>query len=98
MWHKLDGTWTNQDTYGVSDQILLGPDKARSFPHEARDKNGNLLQTEEAQLMQSAITGSYIIFGSYGKHSNKANKNKPWVGANQLQASSSVPHDEEVLI
>ena len=48
--------------------------------------------------MQSAITGSYIIFGSYGKHSNKANKNKSWIGANQLQASSSVPHDEENLI
>ena len=57
-----------------------------------------LLQTEEAQHMQSAITESYIIFGSYGKHSNKANKNKPWVGANQLQASSSVPYDEEVII
>ena len=87
----MEGTWAEQDTYRVAAQILLGADQARSFHHEARDKNGNLLQTEEAQLMQNAITGSHIIFGSYGKHSNKANKNKSWIGANQLQASSSVP-------
>ena len=48
--------------------------------------------------MQSTITGSYIIFGSWGKHSKKANKNKSWIGANQVQVSSLVPGDEEILI
>ena len=51
VWHELDGTLADQDTYGVSAQILLGADQARSFPHEARDKNGGLLQTEQAWLM-----------------------------------------------
>ena len=87
-----------KNTYGVSAQILLGADQARSFPHKARDKNGDLLQTEQAQLMQIAITGSYIIFGSCGKHSKKAKKNKSWIGSNQVQVSSSVPGDEEILI
>ena len=98
IWHELDGTWAEQDTYGVSAQILLGADQARFFPHEARDKKGDLLQTEQARLMQSTITGSYIIFGSCGKHSKKADKSRLWIAANQVQVSSSVPDDEEVLI
>ena len=98
IWHELDGTWAEQDTYGVSAQILLGADQARFFPHEARDKKGDLLQTEQARLMQSKITGSYIIFGSCGKHSKKADKSRLWITANQVQVSSSVPDDEEVLI
>ena len=61
IWHELEGAWAEQDTYGVSAQILLGADQARSFPHKARDKNGDIIQTEQAQLMQSTITGSYII-------------------------------------
>ena len=48
--------------------------------------------------MQSTITGSYIIFGSCGKHSKKADKSRLWIAANQVQVSSSVPDDEEVLI
>ena len=38
LWHDLEGTWAEQDTYGISAQILLGADQARSFPHESRDK------------------------------------------------------------
>ena len=94
----MDGTWAEQDTYGVSAQILLGADQARFFPHEARDDRGNLMQTEQARLMQSTITGSYIIFGSCGKHSKKAENNRLWMTANQVQVSTSAPRDEEVLI
>ena len=38
IWHELEGAWAEQDTYGVSAQILLGADQARFFPHEVRDK------------------------------------------------------------
>ena len=48
--------------------------------------------------MQSTITGSYIIFGSCGKHSKKADKDRLWIAANQVQVSTSAPKDEEVLI
>ena len=48
IWQELEGTWAEQDTYGICAQILLGADQARSFPHEVRDKTGNLLQTEQA--------------------------------------------------
>ena len=48
--------------------------------------------------MQNTITESYIIFGSCGKHSKKANKNQLRIGANQVQVSSLVPGDEEILI
>ena len=60
---NLEGTWVNQDSYKISAQILLGADHARYFPHEVRNKNGDLLQTEPARLMQSAIISNYIIFG-----------------------------------
>ena len=96
IWRELDGTWAEQDTYGVSAQILLGADQARFFPHEARDDKGNLMQTEQARLMQSTITGSYIIFGSCGKHSRRADSGELWMTANQV--STSAPEDEEVLI
>ena len=42
-----------------SDSTRCWPSKI--FPHEARDKKGNLLQTEQAWLIQSTITRSYII-------------------------------------
>ena len=82
IWHELEGAWAEQDTYGVSAQILLGADQARFFPHEVRDKQGALLQTDQARLMQSEITGNYIIFGSCGKHSKQAGKNKSWIESN----------------
>ena len=53
IWHELEGAWAEQDTYGVSAHILLGADQARFFPHEVRDKQGALLQTEQVWLMQT---------------------------------------------
>ena len=78
------GTWAEQDTYGVSAQILLGADQARFFPHEVRDNRGNLMQTEQARLMRSTITGSYIIFGFCGKHSKEMDSSESWISANQV--------------
>ena len=98
IWHEIEGAWTEQDTYGDYSQILLGADQAKFFPHELRDKQGATLQTYQAQLMQSEITGNYIIFGSCGKHSKQAGKNKSWIESNQIQVSCSVPEGEEVLI
>ena len=48
IWHELEGAWADQDTCGVSAQILLGADKASFFPHEVKDKHGALLQTDQA--------------------------------------------------
>ena len=96
VWRELDGTWAEQDTYGVSAQILLGADQARFFPHEVRDNRGNLMQTEQARLMRSTITGNYIIFGSCGKHSNEMDSSESWISANQVSTPRS--RDEEVLV
>ena len=41
VWQKLEGVSAEQDTYGVSAQILLGADQARFFPHKTRDKQGS---------------------------------------------------------
>ena len=32
-WYDLEGGWTDQDTHGVTAQILLGADQATLFPH-----------------------------------------------------------------
>ena len=48
--------------------------------------------------MQSEITGNYIIFGSCSKHSKQKGKNKTWIEANQIQATSSTQEIEGVLI
>ena len=88
--------WAEQDTYGVSAQILLGADQARFFPHKVRDNRGNLMQTEQARLMRSTITGNYIIFGSCGKHSKEMNNSELWIGTNQVSTLEAC--DEEVLV
>ena len=36
IWHELQGTWAEQDVYGISAQILLGADQARSFPMKSK--------------------------------------------------------------
>ena len=69
VWKYLEGNWANQDTYGVSAQILLGADHTIYFPHDVRTKSRDLLQTKQARLMQSAITGNYLIFGTYEAYS-----------------------------
>ena len=84
IWHELEGVWAEQDTYGVSAQILLGADQARFFPHKVRDEQGVLLQTDEACLMQSEITGKYILFGSCGKHLRQASEDESWMETNQV--------------
>ena len=56
-WQDLNGTWADQDTYGITDQILLGADQATMFPHAVKEKKGSLHQISQARLMQSEITG-----------------------------------------
>ena len=87
IWQELEKVWVEQDNYGVSAQILLGADQARYLPHEARYENGDLFQMEQAQLMQSAITGNYIIFGSCEQHSKRLDKNNSWIRTTQIQES-----------
>ena len=48
--------------------------------------------------MQSEVTGNYILFGSCGKHSKQTGKEKSWIGANQVQATSPTRENEEILI
>ena len=47
-WQDLEGTWANQDTYGVTTQNLLGADQATLFPHAVKDSTGSLLQMDQA--------------------------------------------------
>ena len=96
IWKNLEGTWTDQYTYEVSAQILLGADHTRYFPYKVRNKSGDLLQTEQARLMQSAITGSYIIFGQCETYSQNPNNPKSCVSNNQVQTSRPTSEDEEV--
>ena len=56
------------------------------------------MQTDQARLMQSELTGKYILFGSCGKHLRQTSKDKSWMETNQIQALSSIQEDEEVLI
>ena len=37
QWQELEGEWANQDTCGVTAQILLGANQATSFPQGVRD-------------------------------------------------------------
>ena len=67
-WQDLNGEWADQDTYGVAAQILLGADQATLFPHAVTEQTGSLLQVNQARLMQSEITGRYIIFGSCSRY------------------------------
>ena len=55
-WQDINGEWADQDTYGVSAQILLGADQATLFPHAVKDRTGSLMQINQARLMQSEIT------------------------------------------
>ena len=75
-WQDLNGTWADQDTYGITTQILQGADQAIMFPHAVKDKTGSLHQIGQARLMQSEITGKYIIFGSSNKHTSHSRKKR----------------------
>ena len=64
-WQDLNGEWADQDTYGVSAQILLGADQATLFPHAVKEWTGSLMQINQALLMQSEITGRYMIYSEH---------------------------------
>ena len=97
-WQDLNGEWADQDTYGVAAQILLGADQATLFPHAVKDRTGSLLQVNQARLMQSEITGRYIIFGSCNRHMSHSGGRNTWVRNNQFQENESHPPSDEVLI
>ena len=81
-WQDLNGEWADQDTYGVAAQILLGADQATLFPHALKDRTGSLLQVSQARLMQSEITGRYIIFRSCSRHMSHSRGRSTWVRNN----------------
>ena len=97
-WQDLNGEWADQDTYGIAAQILLGPDQATLFPHAVKDQTGSLLQVSQARLMQSEITGRYIIFRSSNRHTSHSRRRSTWIRNNQFQETESQSPDEEVLI
>ena len=98
QWQDLDGVWADQDTYGVAAEILLGADQAILFPHAVKDSTGALCQLDQARLMQSEITGNYIIFRSCRRHSRHTKDSNPWIRSNQFQESESSQSDEEIVI
>ena len=97
-WHDLEGVRANQDTYGVAAQILLGADQAILFPNAVKDSTGALLQVDQARLMQSEITGKYIIYGSFRRYSRHTEDRNLWIRRNQFQENGSPQSDEEVVI
>ena len=97
-WQDLNGEWADQDTYGVSAQILLGADQATLFPHAVKDWTGSLMQINQACLMQSEITERYIIFRACSRHNSHSRSRNPWVRSNQVQKDKSDSSSEEVLI
>ena len=88
----------DQDTYGVSAQILLGADQATLFPQAVKDRTGSLMQINQARLIQSEITGRYIIFGACSRHNSHSRSRNPWVRSNQVQQHRSDSPSNDVLI
>ena len=97
-WQDLNGVWADQDTYGIAAQILLGADQATLFPLAVKDPTGSLHQVSQARLMQSEITGRYIILGSCNRHASYSKNRNTWIRNNQFHESESQPPEEEVLI
>ena len=56
------------------------------------------MQVNQARLMQSEITGRYIIFGSCSRHKSHSRGRNTWVRSNQIQKNESFPSNDEVLI
>merc|ERR1711895_141428 len=54
------------------------------FPHAVKDKTGSLHQIRQARLMQSEITGKYIIFVSCHKHTSYSRRRNTWIRSNQV--------------
>ena len=97
-WQDLNGVWADQDTYGIAAQILLGADQATMFPHAVKDKTGSLHQISQARLMQSEITGRYIIFGSCNRHALHSRNRNTWIRSHQVHEDKSQAPDHEILI
>ena len=97
-WQDLNGEWADQDINGVGAQILLEADQANLFSHAVKDRTGSLLQVNQARLMQSEITGRYIIFGSCSRHKLRSRGKNTWVKSSQIQENEPCPSSEEVLI
>ena len=74
----------DQDTHGVTAQILLGADQATLFPHSVKDSTGTLIQVDQARLMQSEITRKYIVFGSGRRHSRHTEDRNPGIRSTQF--------------
>ena len=53
---------------------------------------------DQARLMQSEITGRYIIFRSYKRHAGHSGDRNPWIRNNQFHEGESQKPNEEVLI
>ena len=51
QWQNLEGNRANQDTRGVTAQILLVANQATSFLQAVRDTTGALLQVNQARLI-----------------------------------------------
>ena len=79
-------------------QILLGAYQATMFPHAVKDKTGSLHQIGQARLMQSEITGKYIIFGSCHKHTSHSRRRNTWIRSNQVHENKDQDPDQEVLV
>ena len=92
------GEWADQDPYRVAAQILLGADQATLFYHALKDWTGSLLQVNQAHLMQSEITGRYIIIGSCSRHKSHSRGRNTLVRSNQIQENEPCASSEEVLI
>ena len=82
-WKYIDSEWADQDTLGVTAQILLGADQATLFSHAVTDQTGFLLLVNQARLMKSEITGKYIMFGSCGNNRIYSRNMSKWDKINQ---------------
>ena len=74
-WEHVKAPWADKETDRVPAQILLGADKATLLPICVTDETGSPVQTESCRLMESSITGRYIMFGSCTKDHHKAQQN-----------------------
>ena len=73
-------------------------DQPTLFPHAGKDQIGSLMQINQAHLMQSEITGKYIIFGACSRHNLHSKIRNPWVRSNQVQQDKSDSSSDDVLI
>ena len=50
-WQNLDKVFSDQDTFNVEAQILVGANKATLFPHCLKNADGTLVQTSMCRLI-----------------------------------------------